>query len=158
MPPSNVPAKMPKNGRGDADKEVSPGKKVKKKINSEERAQLFTDMVTEYKALDVLLLDVSKQSSFADYFLICSGKSSRQVQGLADNLESGLRDKGIRPLGTEGRQEGQWVLMDYGDVIVHIFYEPVRGFYNLESLWSEARKVRFESRSSEEDSKEEDED
>ena len=83
-------------------------------------------------------------SSLADYFIICSGKSSRQVQGIADNLERGLKNRGIKPLGSEGRQEGHWVLMDYADVIIHIFYEPVRSFYDLESLWSEASIVDWE--------------
>jgi ribosome-associated protein len=89
----------------------------------------------------LVLLDVSEISSFADYFLICSGRSSRQVQGIADRLEEALRELGIRPLGVEGRREGHWVLMDYGDVIVHIFYEPTRSVYDLESLWSEAKLV-----------------
>jgi ribosome-associated protein len=149
MPSSkaDVPAKTHKNGREDAGKEAFLGNKAKTQISGEEKAHRCTDMVTKFKAIDVLLLDVSRYSSFADYFIICSGKSSRQVQGLADNLESELRDVGIRPLGIEGRQEGQWVLMDYGDLIVHIFYEPVRRFYDLESLWSEAKRVRFESHS-----------
>lgn len=149
MPPTkaDAPAKSHEDRREDARKEAPLKNQGKKKISGEEKAHLCTDIVTKFKGLDVLLLDVSKYASFADYFIVCSGKSSRQVQGLADNLEAGLRDQGIRPLGIEGRQEGQWVLMDYGDVIVHIFYEPVRRFYDLESLWSEARKVRFESRS-----------
>jgi ribosome-associated protein len=151
------PAKMHKNGKEATSNAGLLGKRTKKKISSDEKAHLCTDAVTRLKAIDVLLLDVSSHSSFADYFLICSGKSSRQVQGLADKLESELRDEGIRPLGIEGRQEGQWVLMDYGDLIVHIFYEPVRRFYNLESLWSEAKRVRCESSSApEEDSEEED--
>lgn len=95
----------------------------------------------EYKALDLALLDVAGLTSFTDYFLICSGKSSRQVQGLADNLEATLANLGIKPLGIEGRVEGHWVLMDYGDVVIHIFYEPVRYFYDLESLWSDATRV-----------------
>jgi ribosome-associated protein len=95
----------------------------------------------EYKALDLVLLDVAGLTSFTDYFLICSGKSSRQVQGLADNLEATLANLRIKPLGIEGRVEGHWILMDYGDVVIHIFYEPVRYFYDLESLWSDATRV-----------------
>ncbi len=93
------------------------------------------------KAQDLVLLDVRGISSFADFFFICSGRSSRQVQGIADQLEEALREKGIHPLGVEGRREGHWILMDYGDVIVHIFYEPTRHAYDLESLWSEAKSV-----------------
>jgi ribosome-associated protein len=95
----------------------------------------------QYKALDPVLLDVTGLSSFTDYFLICSGKSSRQVQGIADNLEEALARAEVKPLGIEGRAEGHWILMDYADVVVHIFYEPVRYFYDLESLWSDARRV-----------------
>ncbi len=115
-----------------------------KDMSSRSRAILCAREAVNFKALDLILLDVSGFSSFADYFVICSGKSSRQVQGIADNLESALRGRGIRPLGLEGKTEGHWILMDYGEVIVHVFYEPVRRFYDLESLWSEAEKVRFE--------------
>lgn len=113
-------------------------------MTSEERARICAEQAGEYKAQDIVLLDVSGFASFADHFVICSGKSSRQVQGIADNMERGLRTKGIKPLGIEGRGGGHWILMDYGDVIVHVFYEPVRHLYDLESLWSEARKVRLE--------------
>lgn len=109
-----------------------------------EKAILCAEEAVEHKALDLVVLDVSKLSSFADYFVICSGRSSRQVQGIADNLESKLRKQGIRAAGVEGSREGHWVLMDYGDVIVHIFYEPVRLFYDLESLWSDAERVSLE--------------
>lgn len=98
----------------------------------------------QYKARDLVLLNVSGLASFADYFLIGSGQSSRQVQGISDNVETALRQSGIRPLGIEGRSEGHWVLMDYGDVIVHLFYEPVRHFYDLESLWSDAERIEWE--------------
>ncbi|MGV8074795.1 MAG: ribosome silencing factor [Syntrophobacteraceae bacterium] len=121
-----------------------PGTEQKESIDSRNKAILMARKAVNFKALDLVLLDVSDFSSFADYFVICSGKSSRQVQGLADNIESSLRDQRIKPLGVEGRQEGHWILMDYGDVIVHIFYEPVRYFYDLESLWSEAEKVHLE--------------
>ncbi len=109
--------------------------------NAKIKALLCAQQAFDYKAQELLLLDVAQISSFADYFIICSGRSSRQVQGLADHLEESLREMGIRPLGVEGRREGHWVLMDYGDVIVHIFYEPTRRVYDLESLWSEAKPV-----------------
>ena len=112
--------------------------------NSRERAIFCAREAESFKALDLVLLDVSKFSSFTSYCIVCSGKSSRQVQGIADNLEARLRETGLRPLGIEGKHEGQWVLMDYGDVIIHIFYEPVRLFYDLESLWSDAERVVWE--------------
>ena len=121
------------------------GKAVQAPTGDEEKALLCFHLAREYKASDIILLDVSTFSSFADYFLICSGQSTRQVQGIADNLERALRDHGLRPMGVEGRAEGNWVLMDYGTVIIHVFYEPVRHFYDLESLWSEAKRMGGES-------------
>lgn len=106
-----------------------------------EKALVCAREAIQCRALDLVLLDVTGLSSFTDYFLICSGKSSRQVQGIADNLEEALAKAGIKPLGIEGRSEGHWVLMDYADVVIHVFYEPVRHFYDLESLWSDARRV-----------------
>ena len=113
-------------------------------MSSKERAILCAREAIRFKALDLVLLDVSRFSSFADFFIICSGKSGRQVQGIADNLENDLKKQGLKPIGTEGKREGHWVLMDYGDVIIHVFYEPVRYFYDLESLWSEAPRIEWE--------------
>jgi ribosome-associated protein len=113
-------------------------------MTSREKAILCAQVAVSFKALDLILLDVTGLSSFADFFVICSGKSSRQVQGIADNVEARLKEQRLKPMGVEGQREGQWILMDYGDVILHIFYEPVRAFYDLESLWSEARRVRLE--------------
>ena len=110
-------------------------------MSTKEKSLLCAREASRYKALDLVLLDVTGLTSFTDFFLICSGKSSRQVQGLADNLEASLAALGIKPLGVEGRNEGHWVLMDYADVVIHIFYEPVRYFYDLESLWSDATRV-----------------
>ncbi len=120
------------------------GKDARKELSSIEKAILCAREAIRFKALDLVVLDVSRFSSFADFFIICSGKSSRQVQGIADNLESNLKSQGAKPIGTEGKREGHWVLMDYGDVIIHVFYEPVRYFYDLESLWSEAPRIVWE--------------
>jgi ribosome-associated protein len=108
---------------------------------SREKALVCAREALQHKALDLVLLDLIGLSSFTDFFLICSGKSGRQVQGIADKLEASLTQLGIKPLGIEGRVEGHWVLMDYADVVIHIFYEPVRYFYDLESLWSDAKRV-----------------
>ena len=116
-------------------------KRSKNVVDARTKALLCARQAINYKAQDLVLLDVAEISSFADYFIICSGRSSRQVQGLADHLEESLKEVGIRPLGIEGRREGHWILMDYGDVIIHIFYEPTRQVYELESLWSEAKPV-----------------
>jgi ribosome-associated protein len=116
-------------------------KRSKHVVDAKTKALLCARQAFDYKAQELVLLDVAEISSFADYFIICSGRSSRQVQGLADHLEESLKEMDIRPLGVEGRREGHWILMDYGDVIVHIFYEPTRHVYELESLWSEAKPV-----------------
>ena len=93
------------------------------------------------KALNVVVLDVHGLASFADTFIVCSGRSHRQVSAIAEFVQKDLKAKGIKPLGIEGLREGHWVLMDYGDVLIHVFYEPVRIFYDLEGLWSDAKWV-----------------
>jgi ribosome-associated protein len=98
----------------------------------------------EKKAKDLVVLKVKDVSSFADYFMICSGGSSRQVQGIVDSVEGRLKKCGFLPLGVEGANSGQWVLIDYGDVVVHVFYEPVREFYDIERLWSDVPVMAVE--------------
>lgn len=95
------------------------------------------------KAIGLVILEVKDLSSFTDYFLICSGNSDRQVQAIASHMEEKLGKEGIHPLGIEGKREGRWILLDYGDVVVHIFFHPVREFYDLERLWSEATRVEL---------------
>jgi ribosome-associated protein len=93
------------------------------------------------KADEIMILDVMKVSSFTDYLIICSGTSDKHVQALASSVEMNLKKKGVRPLGIEGFQEGRWILMDYNDIIIHIFYEPTRLYYDLESLWSDVPRL-----------------
>jgi ribosome-associated protein len=100
--------------------------------------QLCVQTLLEKKALDVVGMDVRAMSSFADFFIICSGTSHRHVAALAGHLEKALKEHGVRPLGIEGPQEARWVLVDCNDVIIHIFYQPFREFYDLEGLWLEA--------------------
>jgi ribosome-associated protein len=88
-------------------------------------------------------LEVTKLCSFADYFIICSGGSHRHVLALAQHLQEALAQAGVKPLGTEGLEEGQWVLLDYNTMLIHIFLQPLREFYNLEDLWSEAPKTQI---------------
>jgi ribosome-associated protein len=111
--------------------------------SSQEKAFLFARVLLDRKAMDLVILEVKNLSSFTDYFLICSGRSDRQVQAIASHLEEKLGLEGIHPLGVEGKREGRWILMDYGEVIVHVFYQPVREFYDLERLWSEAPRVEL---------------
>lgn len=97
------------------------------------------------KARDVIILDVRPLTSVADAFIICSGRSHRQVSAIAEFIRHDLKKHNIRPLSTEGLKEGHWVLLDYGHVIIHIFYEPIRVFYDLEGLWIDARRIKIEA-------------
>jgi ribosome-associated protein len=106
-----------------------------------DKAKLCLQIVRERKAVDPVLFEIGKLSSIADYFLIASGNSTRQVQSIARHVSKRLREEGFRPYGLEGLQEAHWVLMDYGDVVIHIFYHPVREFYDLEGLWVEAPRI-----------------
>ena len=112
-------------------------------ISSQERALLLSRFALEKKAYDLVLMEVREISSIADYFMICSGRSDRQVQSIAQGIEENLGKAGIRPLSVEGTSHGHWILMDFSDVIVHIFYQPIREFYDLEGLWSHAPRVEL---------------
>jgi ribosome-associated protein len=106
-----------------------------------DKALLASEIIMERKAIDPALFEVTGLTTITDYFLIASGNSSRQVQAIGRHLQRSMKEKGIRVYGIEGEQEGQWMLMDYGDLVVHIFYEPIREFYDLEGLWSEAPRI-----------------
>jgi ribosome-associated protein len=106
-----------------------------------ERVRDAVRAVDDRKATDVKVLDLAKVSDFTDYFLICSGTSDRQVQAIADAVDERLRAAKVRPLHQEGTRGGQWVLLDYGDFIVHVFQEDTRRFYALERLWGDAPEV-----------------
>ena len=98
------------------------------------------------KAVDLRVLHLEKVSDFTDYFLICSGTSERQVQAIADAVQERMREEQVRPLHVEGYSRGQWVLLDYGDFVVHIFQEEPRRFYSLERLWGDAPDVTSDFR------------
>jgi ribosome-associated protein len=102
------------------------------------------EAAVEKKAFDLVLMEMQKVTSFTDYFLLCSGKSDRQVQAIAQAIEDELEKEGVRLLGQEGRAEGRWILMDFEDVVVHIFLEPTRAFYDLEGLWIDAPRIELE--------------
>ncbi|MBN2514809.1 MAG: ribosome silencing factor [Deltaproteobacteria bacterium] len=110
---------------------------VTNKSDTKKTVLKCTNAALDKKAKNLIILKVKELSSFTDYFIICSGTSDRQVKGIAASIEETLKKSGIQPLGIEGENTGNWVLMDYGDVIIHIFYEPTREFYDLERLWSD---------------------
>ena len=93
------------------------------------------------KAIDPVVLDVSEHLRIVDYFVIMSGSNRRQVKTLVDEIRLKLREAGHRPLRVEGAEEGEWVLVDYGDVAIHVFLEETRRFYDLEYLWSDAPRL-----------------
>ncbi len=95
------------------------------------------------KGIEVRVLDVREISSFADYFVICSGANQRQIQTISDEIELQMKKQGHYPLGIEGYDKAEWVLADYGDTIVHIFSQPARAFYELERLWRAAKEVKI---------------
>lgn len=95
----------------------------------------------EKKAYDLVLMEVGHLTSLADYFLICTGRSDTQVQAITQSIEENLGRQNILPLSIEGHRRGQWVVIDYGDVVVHVFCDAVREFYDLERLWARAPRV-----------------
>jgi len=97
----------------------------------------------EKKALDVTVLDLSGLTVIADYFVICSGESTTQVKAVAEFIEQEFAQKRIRPLGIEGVAHSHWILLDYGDVIIHVFEKETRAYYNLEKLWMDAKAVEI---------------
>ena len=103
--------------------------------------QEIASEVSENKGEQVIVLDMRGRSPLADFFIIAHGRSTRHVQGTADKTRKNLRKRGIRCSGIEGEHEGKWILMDYGDVVVHLFYEPIRGLYDLEGLWSDVPRL-----------------
>jgi ribosome-associated protein len=108
-----------------------------------ERTLECTRAALDRKAYDLVVLETGRLSSIADYFVICNGRSDTQVQAIAEGVEAHLAARGVRPLSIEGLPHAQWVLMDYGDVVVHVFYVPVREFYDLERLWVRAPRVEL---------------
>jgi ribosome-associated protein len=108
-----------------------------------QKALLCAQAALDKKAYDLLILEVSALTSVADYFVICTGRSDIQVQAICRALEEALVKASIRPLAIEGFTHGQWVLIDCGDVVVHVFYEQMREFYNLEGLWMQAPRCQL---------------
>ncbi len=106
-------------------------------MESEVLAKEIVNLLESKKAEDVVLIDVRKKVDYADFFVICSAHSTKHTQGICEFISLELERLGIKPLGIEGFELGQWIVMDYGSVIVHIFYEPVRRVYALEELWGE---------------------
>jgi ribosome-associated protein len=110
-------------------------------LESAEIAKKTMEAALDKQASDILMLDIRKVSSFADYFVICSAESERQIRAISDEIDEVLRKYGIKAYRREGSDDSGWVLLDFGQVIVHIFAPPQRAYYDLEHLWSKATPV-----------------
>lgn len=123
-----------------APQELSPPENPQAKALAHKIGQLLLDK----KASDVLVLDVRGMSSYADYIVLASAESDRQVSAMAENVHVKLKEEdGLYPSGTEGKETGQWVLLDYGEVVAHLFVNEVRAFYDLEGLWADAPREKL---------------
>lgn len=110
-----------------------------------ELAKVALEAALDKKALEPILLDVHELCSYTDYLLLLSGRSDRQVDAIAHGVMAALKKAtGHRPLGIEGVESGQWALIDFGEVVVHVFHHPIRDHYDLESLWNDAPRVEIE--------------
>ena len=107
-------------------------------LNSEKIARKIVEVASDKQASDIVLLDLRELCSFADYFVICSGAVTRQISAIADEIETALTKKGIKVNHREGDSESGWLLMDYGDIIVHVFGTAEREYYTLEKIWDKA--------------------
>lgn len=105
-------------------------------MNSEQLCTLIVDALDDVKAQDITKLDVRKMTTVTDYMIVASGTSNRHVKALVDNVSEKAREAGHKPIGVEGEEGGEWVLLDLQDALVHVMLPKVREFYNLEKLWS----------------------
>ena len=111
----------------------------------EELVQIIAEACLDEKALDVIILQVSELTVIADYFIIASGKSVVQVKNIVDYVEAAMAEYDIAPIRREGHQEGVWAVLDYGPIILHVFREQERQYYNLENLWGDARQIQIQT-------------
>lgn len=107
-------------------------------MDSQVLAKKIAAAAAELKALDIKILDLRQLSSFTDFFVVCSGGSDRQLRAIADRVIEETKKEGLRPTSKEGYEQGEWVLVDYSDVVLHIFTEAARAHYDLEGFWNRA--------------------
>ncbi len=110
-------------------------------MTSQELAKKAYEYIDEKKGIDIKIIDISKISVLADYFIIAGGSNMKQIQSIADNIEEKLGKQGIAPKSVEGYQGSNWILMDYRDVIIHIFNQEDRLFYDLERIWMDGNVI-----------------
>lgn len=118
--------------------------KVRAAVKSEDSLKAATvaaHAALEKKAEEVVVIDLRELSSYTDFLVICSGGSDRQLDAVAEGVEATMKEAGHRTVGTEGGRGGKWILMDFGDVVTHVFHQDERGYYDLEGLWADAPRV-----------------
>lgn len=108
-----------------------------------EKASISYNAALNKKASDVSVLDIRGVSNATDFFMVCSGESNRQVQAIADEVLTKLREKGVKPIGVEGYKTAKWILLDFSDIVVHVFHEETRKYYEIERLWDGVPKVEI---------------
>jgi ribosome-associated protein len=106
-------------------------------------ALLAAQVCSDKKAKDIVVLDVRKITTISDYFIICSTSNERQARAITDDLRVRMKEIGKREMGVEGVADGRWVLQDFADIVVHVFLESQREFYDIEGLWADAKQVRW---------------
>jgi len=111
------------------------------KLESETLARRVADLALDRKALDLIVIDVRNLSTYTDFIVVASGTSDRHVQSVVEQVAAELRDEGVRAIGSEGLSEGQWALLDFGSVVLHVFHQFTRGIYDLEGLWKSAPRI-----------------
>jgi len=122
------------------------GKPKKPELESRQVLGIIVKSIIEKKGRDVVALDLRELTTITEYFVICSGSSSIHTRAIAEHVEESCKREGIRPLGIEGFDVGKWILIDYCDIVVHIFMDETRWFYDLERLWGDAGRVDLESK------------
>lgn len=110
---------------------------------SRQLALLAAEACDEKKAKDIVVLDVKKLTTISDFFIVCSTSNERQARAICDDLRVKMKELGIREMGVEGVNDARWILQDFGHVVVHIFHESQREFYDIEGLWADAKQVRW---------------
>ena len=114
------------------------------KVEPTQRALQAAQIATENRGRDIVILDLRELTSVFDFFVLATGASRRQIHAMAEEIDHAFKQQGDRRLGREGYEESRWILLDYGDVVVHLFEEETRRYYALEDLWGQAQRVKFE--------------
>jgi len=110
-------------------------------IDTHTIVRIAAEAALDKKATELTLLDVGGLTSFCDWFILCNGSNTRQIQAIGQAIVRSLKERGVQPLGIEGMEQSRWILIDLGDVLVHVFDEPMRGYYDLDGLWADAPRV-----------------